>query len=154
MAVDVISLVLGLKELAELLELLLHLKKARDLSDVLLGLEGLDDLAQSVLVVAVELRAVVSDAAEFLNVVHGVIGRNAHDRAHLIAASVVVGRPALAAYPVVLLQDRVVLVTLLLQIHACRKSRRTSADNTDLDVLVHFALPFIVKLMVLLPKQL
>lgn len=134
-------LILGLQELAELLELSLHLEETGDLADVLLGLKGLDDLAEPVLVVAVQLRAVVRDAAEFLYVVYCVIRRNAHDGSHLIAAAVVIRRPALSADTIVLLKDRVIFVSFLLQIHTCGKACRASSDDADSDVFVHGFLP-------------
>ena len=69
----VISLVLGLEKFAELLELLLHPEKSRDLEDVLLRLERLNDLTVLVLVVTVELRAVMSDAAELFYIMYSVV---------------------------------------------------------------------------------
>ena len=136
--VDVVALVLGLQQLAELLELLLHLQKSGDLQDVLLGLEGLDYLAVLVFVVAVELGAVVGDAAELLHIVDGVVRGHAHDCAHLIAAAVEVRGPALAAYTVTLLQNAVILIALLLQIHTCGKPGRAAANYAYAGVLVHF----------------
>ncbi len=73
MTVYVISLVLGLEELSELLELLLHLEKSWDLEDVLLRFERLDDFAVLVLVVTIELRTVVSDAAELFYIMYSVV---------------------------------------------------------------------------------
>ncbi len=140
-AVEVVAFILGLQKLSEFLELSLHLQETGDLQDVLSGLEGLDDLAQTVLIVAVELGAVMGDAAEFLHVMHGIIGRNAHDGAHLITAAVIPGRPALAAYPVVLLQDGIVLIPLLLQIHTCGKACGSASDDTDSDVFIHVQFP-------------
>ena len=142
-SVDVVALVLGLQQLAEELDLLLHLQQARDLQDVLLGLEGLDDLALAVLVVAVELGAVVRDAAELLHVVHGIVGGNAHDGAHLVALAVVLGRPAFAADSRGSLENRVVGIPLLLEIHAGGEARGAAADDGDANVLVHFFPPFI-----------
>ena len=141
-AVDVVAFVFGLQKLAEFLELALHLEEARYFGDVLLGLEGLDDLAHAVLVIAVQLRAVMRDPAEFLHVVHGVVRRDAHDGAHLIAAAVVVRRPALAADTVILLKDRVILVAFLFQVHAGRQACGASADDTDFRVLVHIVLRY------------
>ena len=130
-AVDVVAFIFGLQELAEAGDLLLHLQQTGDLREVLRGLEGLDDLAVHVLVVAVQLRAVVGDAAELLDVVDRVVGRDAHDRAHLVAPPVVVRGVALAAHMVVPLEDGVILVALLLEVHGRGETRRAAADDTD-----------------------
>ena len=142
-AVEVIALVLGLQQLTELPDLSFHSEQARDLEDVLLGLEGLDDVALGVFVVAVELRAVVGDAAELLHVVHGVVGGHAHDGAHLIAAALVGRRPALAAHAVKTLEDGVVEVTLLFQVHARGQARRAAADDADARIFVHKSLQIV-----------
>ena len=137
-AVDVVALVLGLQQLAEQLELLLHLQHPRILDDVDEGAgEGLDHVALGVLVVAVQLGTVVGDAAELLHVVHRVVAWHAHDGAHLIAPAVVMGRPALAAHAVLALQNGVVRVALLLQVHTGRQAGGASAHNTDANVLIH-----------------
>ena len=136
-AVQVVALILGLQQFAELLDLLFHLEQAGDLEDVFLRFEGFDDLARAVLVVAVEFRAVVGDAAEFFHVVDGIVGGYAHDSAHLIAAAVVGRGPALAADAVEALEDGVVLVSLLLEIHACGETGGAAADDADTGVLVH-----------------
>ena len=143
-AVDVIALVLGLQQLAELLELALHLEHPGVADDVAERTgKGLDHVALAVLVVAVELGTVVRDAAELLDVLNGVVGRNAHDGAHLVTAAVVVRAPALAADAVVALEDHVVLIALLLEIHAGGEARGAAADDGDANVLVHVFPPFI-----------
>ena len=139
--VDVIALILGLQQFAELGQLLLHLQQPGVADDVAQGSgKGLNDLAVGVLVVAVELGAVVGDAAELLHIVHGVVRGHAHDGAHLIALAVVVGGPALAAHSVRLLKDGVVGIALLLQIHARSQARRAAADDADTHILVHVSL--------------
>ena len=137
MTVQIIALVLRLQKLAELFHLLLHLEQARDLEDVLFRFKGFDDVAALVLIVAVQLRAVVGNAAELLDIVHGVVGRNAHDRTHLIPLSVVMRAPALAADAVKPLQNGVVLIPLLLEVHARGKPGRTAADDADARVFIH-----------------
>ena len=139
--VDVIALVLGFQDLAQLLDLLLHLQQAGNLQQVLLGLEGLDDLALGVLVVPVQLGTVVGDAAELFHIMDSIVGGHAHDGAHLIPAAIVVGRPALAAHPVKPLQDGVVGIALLLQVHACGKTGGAAADDADASVLIHAMIP-------------
>ena len=130
-AVHIVAFVFGFKKLAEFLDLLLHFQKMRDLRDVFLRLEGLDDLALLALIVSVELRTVVGDAAEIFDVLYRIIGRNAHNGAHLVAASLVIRRVALAAHMIVFFQYRIVFVALLLQIHGSGQSGRASADDTD-----------------------
>ena len=141
--VEVIALVLGLQQFAEGFELLLHLEQPGVLDDVSDSAgERLDHLAGTVLVVAVELRAVVGDAAELFHIVHCIVGRNTHDGAHLIAASVVMRRPALAADAVETLIDGVVLITLLFQVHTRAQAGRTAADDGDANVFVHSFPPY------------
>ena len=137
MSVDVIAFVLGLEDLAELLDLLFHLQKTGNLENVLLGLERLYDLSVPVLVVAVEFRTVVSDPAEVLDILNGVVGGNAHDGAHLVASAVVMRRPAFSAYSVGSLKNGVILITLLFEIHACRKTGRAAAYYADACFFVH-----------------
>ena len=79
----------------------------------------------------------MGDAAELLHIVHGVVRGNAHDGAHLIALAVVVGAPALAAHAILTLQDGVVVVALLFQIHAGREPSGAAADDADAGILVH-----------------
>ena len=142
-AVDVIALVLGLQQLAELLQLALHLEHPGILDDVAERAgKGLDHVALSVLVVTVELGAVVGDAAELFHVMNSIVGGNAHDSAHLIASAVVVGAPALAADAVIALEDHIVFVSLFLEIHAGGKTRRAAADDGDANVLVHVLPPY------------
>ena len=80
----------------------------------------------------------MGEAAELFNVVDGVVGRNAHDGAHFIAAAIVFRTVALAADVILLLKDRIVLVTLLLQVHSGGKSRGARADDADLCILADF----------------
>jgi hypothetical protein len=88
-AVDVIALVLGLQQFAELLDLVLHLHQARKLQQILLGIERLNDIALGVLVFPAQRRSVMGDAAELFDIVDRVVGFDAHDGAHLIALAVV-----------------------------------------------------------------
>ena len=136
-SVDVISFVFGFQQLAELFHLVLHSQKTRDLKKILLRLERLDDFALTVLVVSVQFGTVVCDAAEFFRVMHRVIAGNAHDGAHLIAASVICRGPALTAYAVEPLQNRIVFIAFLLQVHTCRQSGGTASNNADAGVFVH-----------------
>ncbi len=138
MAVQVVAFVLGLEELAELGELLLHLQQPGVADDVAEGTgKGFDHVAVAVLVVAVELRAIMGDAAELFHIMHGVVRGHAHDGAHLITAAVIIRRPALAAYTVQALQDRIVGIALLLQIHTGGKTGRAAADYAYTRVFVH-----------------
>ena len=104
---------------------------------MLLRVERVDDVALQVLVVAVQARAVMRDAAEVLDILDGVVRGNAHDGAELVTAAFVFGRMALATDPAVALEDGVVLVTCLLQVHACGKAGRATADDRDAYVLIH-----------------
>ena len=121
----------------------MYLEQPGVLDDVADGAgERLDHLAGTVLVIAVELRAVVGDAAELFHIMYGVVGRNTHDGAHLIAASVVVRGPALAADTVEALIDGIVLITLLFQVHTRAQAGRTAADDGDANVFVHSFPPY------------
>ena len=148
-AVEVIALVLGLQQFAEGLELLLHLEQPRIADDVSDGAgKGLDHLAGAVLVVAVELRTVMGDAAELFHIVHRVVGRNTHDGAHLITASVVMRRPALSADTVKALIDGVILIALLFQVHTSAQTSGTAADDGDANVFVHCFPPYKIENLV------
>ena len=136
--VDIITLVLGLQQLTELLELTLHLQHPGVLDNVAdRSGKGLNHIAGGVFVIAVEFRAVVGDAAEFLHVMDGIVRGNTHNGAHLITASIVVRRPALAADTVEPFINGIVFIALFLQIHACAEAGRATADDCDANILIH-----------------
>ena len=142
--VEVIALVLGLQQLAEGGQLLLHLQQPGVADEIGKGLrKRLNDVAAAVLVIAVQLRAVVRDAAELFDILHRIVGGDAHDGAHFIPASVVMRAPALAAHAVQTLKNRVVFIALLLQIHTGAQTGRAAADNGDANVFVHSFPPFL-----------
>ena len=136
--VEVIALVLGFQQFTKGLELFFHLEQPGVPDDVAdRAGKGFDHLTARILIVAVELRTVVGDTAELLDVVNGIVGWNTHDGAHLIAASVVVRRPALAADAIQTLKNGVVLIAFLLQVHTCAEAGGAAADDCDANVFVH-----------------
>ena len=77
------------------------------------------------------------EAAEFLHIVDGIVVRNAHDGAHLVAASVVLRAAALAADVITGFQNGIIPISFLFQIHTCGETCRPCADNTDFHTGVH-----------------
>ena len=138
-AVDVVALVLLVKQARQLVHLHDLLEKV--------DLPGLERRAVGVHEFATHLGAVlVRCAAELLALVHGKVGVAAHDRAHLDGAvlPLTVGvldlherRERLASHVVCPLEDAVVVIAVLLEVHGQRKSRRATTNNADAGVLVH-----------------
>ena len=142
MSVHIIAFIFGLQNLTEFLDLLLHLEQTRNLGDILLRLEGLYHIAGAVFIVAVELRAIMGDAAKLFHIVHCIVGRNAHDCAHLISLAFVGRRPALAAHTVRLFKDHIIIIALFLQVHSGRETGRAAANDCYAYILVHFLFSF------------
>ena len=116
MAADIIPLVFRFQDLTEFLDLILEPEQMRQVEQ--LFIEAGVDFSVRQPIGPVQLRAVgMGHTGEQFHVVHRIVRRNAHDRAHLIALAIHVRRMTFSSDMIRFFIDHIILITFLFQIH-------------------------------------